>query len=436
MKPLRICLVSKEYPPEGKGGIATYTRLLAQGLAANGNNVSVISACKGHEISHCADKESGQLSQSYTSGSKATNLRLASPREPGCLRLYKVPNHSLSLPAIMKRRPRGLWDELERSMAVYKTIALLERQEGRFDIVEMPNSGPEAFFYSLLSRAPLVIRLSTPMALTNHLKIRPSTRLGFRLHCLLEALTARHADSYIAHSSFNADRCASQYRLPLSDISVIHLGTAAPTILPTKKKLEGKSVTVLYVGRLQRRKGIHLLLQAVLMVAEKMPNIRFIIAGLDSGDAPRHSTQAESYLDYFENSATPSALKATSFLGYVDEESLAQLYEDCDILVAPSLFESFGLMYTEAMAYAKPVVAFRIGAATEVVVHNETGILVEPNDVNGLANALIFLAMNKELRQEMGRRGYQRVCTKFSVQKMVDSTEVHYRQVIAARSNV
>ena len=255
------------------------------------------------------------------------------------------------------------------------------------------------------------------------------------MHCLLETLTARRADAHIAHSSFNADRCASQYRLPVADISVIHLGTAAPTLLPTKKKLDDNSVTVLYVGRLQRRKGIHLLLQAVLTVAEKMPHVRFVIAGLDSGDAPRYSNRVASYLDYFENSATPTALKTTSFLGYVDEKSLAQLYADCDILVAPSLFESFGLMYAEAMAYAKPVVAFRIGAATEVVVHNKTGILVEPNDVNGLANALIFLARNGELRQEMGRRGYQRVCTKFSVQKMVDSTEVHYRQVIAARSD-
>ena len=113
---------------------------------------------------------------------------------------------------------------------------------------------------------------------------------------------------------------------------------------------------------------------------------------------------------------------------------MVQLYADCDILVAPSLFESFGLMYAEAMAHAKPVVAFHTGAAPEVVVHNETGILVEPNNVTELANTLIDLAMSKELRQEMGRRGYQRVCSEFSVQRMVDATEAHYRQVIAATS--
>ena len=440
MKPLRICLVSKEYPPEGKGGIATYTRLLAHGLAATGNDVTVIAAYTGQGNDRLSNKDSGYFSPNNAAGSKIADPRLPSSSELAPVSLYRVPNHRLPLPAFMKRRPRGLWDELERSLAVDKAIARLERTVGRLDVVEMPNSGPEAFFYSFHPRAPLVMRLSTPMALTNHLKFRPSTRLGFRLHCLLEALTARRADSYIAHSSFNADRCVSQYRLSSTDIGVIHLGTAEPPHLPTKRKKDDKSVRILYVGRLQRRKGIHLLLQAILLVAEKMPNVRFIIAGLDSGDAPRltdappNRSQGATYQDYFANIATPSAFKATTFLGYVEEESLVQLYADCDILVAPSLFESFGLMYAEAMAHAKPVVAFHTGAAPEVVVHNETGILVEPNDVTELANALIDLAKSRELRQELGRRGYQRVCTDFSVQRMVDATEAHYRQVIAATS--
>ena len=440
MKPLRICLVSKEYPPEGKGGIATYTRLLAHGLAAAGNDVSVITAIRDQGSNRFSKRTVGRFPQENAAGSSFTDPQLPSSPVLGPVSLYKVPNHRLPLPKVLKQRPRGLWDELERSLAVDKAIARLERTVGRLDVVEMPNSGPEAFFYSFHPRAPLVMRLSTPMALTNHLKFRPSTRLGFRLHCLLEALTARRADSYIAHSSFNAASCASQYRLPVTDMRVIHLGTAAPPHLPTKRIGDDNSVGVLYVGRLQSRKGIHLLLQAILLVAEKMPHVKFIIAGLDSGDAPRlpgappHGSQGRTYQDYFANIATPSALKATTFLGYVEEESLVQLYADCDILVAPSLFESFGLMYAEAMAHAKPVVAFHTGAAPEVVVHNETGILVEPNDVTELANALIDLAKSRELRQDLGRRGYQRVCTDFSVQRMVDATEAHYRQVIAATS--
>ena len=228
MKPLRICLVSKEYPPEGKGGIATYTRLLAHGLAAAGNDVSVITAIRDQGSNRFSKRTVGRFPQENAAGSSFTDPQLPSSPKLDPVSLYKVPNHRLPLPKVLKQRPRGLWDELERSLAVDKAIARLERTVGRLDVVEMPNSGPEAFFYSFHPRAPLVMRLSTTMALTNHLKFRPSTRLGFRLHCLFEALTARRADSYIAHSSFNAASCASQYRLPVTDMRVIHLGTAAP----------------------------------------------------------------------------------------------------------------------------------------------------------------------------------------------------------------
>ena len=406
---------------------------------ATGNDVTVIAAYTGRGNNPLSNKDPGYFSPNNAACSETSDPRLPSSPEPGSVSLYRVPNQRLPLPAIMKRRPRGLWDVLERSRAVDKAIARLERTVGRFDVVEMPNAGPEAFFYCLHPRSPLVIRLSTLLAASNLLKDKPSTRIGFRLHCFLEAFAARRADACIANSSFIAECCQSLYRLPATDLPVIHHGIKVPPHLPAKRNPSDKSVRILYVGRLQRRKGIHLLLQAIPLVAEKAANARFVIVGLDTGDAPSlpgaqpQRLHGVTYQDYFANTATPSARRATTFLGHVDEESLAQLYADCDILVAPSLFESFGLMYAEAMAHAKPVVAFRTGAASELVVHNETGILVEPNNVTELANALIDLAKSRELRQEMGRRGHQRVCREFSVQRMVSASEDLYQQVIAAK---
>ena len=84
---------------------------------------------------------------------------------------------------------------------------------------------------------------------------------------------------------------------------------------------------------------------------------------------------------------------------------LSQLYSDCDIFVAPSISESIGLIYLEAMAYAKPVVAFHTGAVPEVIAHSETGILVERGSTAELANALVRLAGDAVLRQELGKRG-------------------------------
>ena len=440
MKPLRICLVSKEYPPEGKGGIGTYTRFLAHGLAQKEHDVTVLTAAKGNSRSAFPDENSAHARPIQAGDGKSLNARLNTAEDPSALTVFRVENSRFSLPEFAKRRPRGLWDELERSKAVDRAIQCLERTVGPFDVIEIPNSGPEAFFYSLHPRAAFVIRLSTPMSLTNHLKDRPSKKLGFRLHCLFEKHTVRRADAYIAHSSFIAVHCASLYRIPFDEIRVIPLGTPLAPLLPPQKKMSARAVRILYVGRLQKRKGIQLLLQAIQIVAEKMPNVEFLIAGLDAGDAPRlpgapaHERQKTTYKRYFASIATQRAQDATTFLGHVEEKELAQLYSGCDILVAPSLFESFGLMYAEAMAHAKPVVAFHTGAAPEVVAHNETGLLVEPNNVTELARALIELAGDPQRRRDMGLKGYQRIRAEFSVERMVSATEAQYRQVIEQRN--
>ena len=131
----------------------------------------------------------------------------------------------------------------------------------------------------------------------------------------------------------------------------------------------------------------------------------------------------------------PRRREATTFLGYVEEGALSQLYADCDIFAAPSLSESFGLIYLEAMVHAKPVVAFQAGAAPEIVAHNATGILVELGNITELANALTRLAGDAEMRRKMGRRGYERARAKFSVTRMVEETVACYRRVRATRDD-
>lgn len=416
MRPLRICLVSREYPPEGIGGVASYVYRLARGLAAKGHDVTVIAG---------PDAE----------GSSSTSVHTTSPSP----RLCRVKNCSFPLPPPLKSRGHLLWELLKRSWTVDRTIARLEGAQGPFDVVEVPNGGVESLFYCLHPRAPLVIRMSTPLKLSHQFKDVPSSRIGFPLHVFLEALPVRRADCVIVNSRYNADCCEEIYSIPKTEFHVIRHGVKVPHELPAKIESSGKTVRVLYVGRLQRRKGIHLFLKAIPLVAEKMPHVRFAIAGLDTGDACRESSAVSdesggmTYEAFFKNTATPTAQLATSFLGHVDQATLEQLYTRCDLLVAPSLSESFGLMYAEAMAQGKPVVAFRTGAAPEVVTHKETGILVEPYSVCGLVHAIICLARNSTLRQEMGMRGYRRVRREFSEERMVNETVAVYRKVIAAR---
>ena len=395
---MRICLVSREYPPEGTGGIAAYVYTLAHGLTEAGHEVTVIAGTAGAR-----------------EAAKSTDP-CSSPR------VYRVaPRQRLPLPA----KVRGLWGLLEHSWTIDRTITHLERTQGIFDMVEISNWGAEALIYSLHPRAPLVIRLSTPIAVIYPLTGRSPTKVDFRILTYLEVLPVRRAHCIIANSRFTANYCADLYGFPVAQAKVIPHGIKAPAVVSETPRPQDTTVTVLFVGRLEPRKGIDYLLQAIPQVVGSMPHVRFVIAGRDIGPAP----QGASYQEYFASFATPEAIKATTFLGYVDDRTWAQLYTECDIFVAPSLSESFGLIYIEAMVHAKPVVAFRAAAIPEVVEHGETGLLAALKDVSSLANALTTLAQDGELRRDMGRRGYQRAITKFSAQGMVEATLACYQQL-------
>ena len=395
---MRICLVSREYPPEGTGGIAAYVYTLAHGLTEAGHDVTVIAGTAGaHDTAKSTDP-------------------CSSPR------VYRVATRQrLPLPA----KVRYLWGLLEHGWTIDRTIAHLERTQGPFDVVEMPNWGTEALIYSFHPRAPLVVRLSTPIAVIYPLTGISPTKVGFRILKYLEGLPVRRAHCIIAHSRFIANYCAGLYGFPVGKTKVIPLGIKAPALVSETPRPQDTTVTVLFVGRLEPRKGIDYLLQAIPQVVGSVPHVRFVIAGRDTGTAPRGA----SYQEYFASFATPEAIKATTFLGYVDDRALAQLYAECDIFVAPSLSESFGLIYIEAMVHAKPVVAFRSAAIPEVVEPGATSLLAALKDVPSLANALTTLAQDGELRRDMGRRGYERAITKFSAQGMIEATLACYQQL-------
>ena len=116
MKPLRICLVSYEYPPEGTGGIAAYVYQLAYGLAEAGHDVSVIAGPASGD-----KQEIGNESSS-----------LSPPGSSRSAHLYRVENRRFPLPPPVRRRGGGLWNMLERSWTVDRTIARLERDARRF----------------------------------------------------------------------------------------------------------------------------------------------------------------------------------------------------------------------------------------------------------------------------------------------------------------
>jgi glycosyltransferase involved in cell wall biosynthesis len=121
------------------------------------------------------------------------------------------------------------------------------------------------------------------------------------------------------------------------------------------------------------------------------------------------------------------------FLGKVKNDELINAYQNCDIFVAPSYYESFGLIYAEAMAWGKPVIGTKVGGIPDVVDDNKNGILVPPGNEIELASAIIRLADSHELRSSMGLAGRKRIKENFSVEEMARRSVQHYGELLLGK---
>ena len=175
---------------------------------------------------------------------------------------------------------------------------------------------------------------------------------------------------------------------------------------------DGK-INILFVGRLEKRKGLDYLIEAHKHIKQEIPNSRLIIVG--PGTRLRNK---------YEKRVAQNGLKDVVFVGCVSHDELPRYYKTADIVCAPATGkESFGIVLLEAMALGKPVVASNIDGYASIMTHGAEGLLVPPKDEKALAQALLSLMESKSLRQQMGVRGRLTVADydwKRVVQKVLD----------------
>jgi glycosyltransferase involved in cell wall biosynthesis len=176
-------------------------------------------------------------------------------------------------------------------------------------------------------------------------------------------------------------------------------------------------VRLLFVGRLDERKGLKYLLEALpLVLAQRKACLRIVGKGILESEL--RSQVRELGLE-----------QVVSFLGFVSKEELADEYANCDIFVLPAIVDSkgdtegLGVVLIEALAYAKPVVATNVGGIPDVITSGQTGQLVPEKDVRSLAQAILNVLANPELFAEMGLKGLEDIQTRFSWESIVPMWE-------------
>lgn len=203
-----------------------------------------------------------------------------------------------------------------------------------------------------------------------------------------------------------------------SNIYVIPNGIDFDEIQKVRAEDRLKHPAILFVGGLGKVKGIDVLLNAVPIIRKKIPNLHIYIAG--SGSEEGNLKKLVKALNIEEN---------VTFWGFISGDEKYAYYKSADIYVQPSRYETFGVVLLEAMACGKPVVASKVGGIPFVVEDGKTGLLFESENVDELAEKIVHLLRDKELRAKMGEAGRERA-REFTWERSAEMTVDVYKEVI------
>jgi glycogen(starch) synthase len=389
---MHIALVCRWYPPHsGFGGVAMHNYYTARSLVKAGHRVSVIAARWSEEVPALEEAE----------GVKVHRL----------LSLHRSWMHRLPL---FGRHARS-FVQWSYSRRVAAALHDMERTDPP-DVVEFADIEAEGHAY-LAGRPgrPVVIRCHTP-AFVLHRYYRPEER-PWRTEGIeaREKFCIKRATALTAPSHDMARTIAAECGLPEERIAVIPNALDVEPFLADggreKPVQSGEEVVILHVGRLDRGKGVEVLAAAIPKVLANAPEAKFVFVGEDRSDGGGGTWRSR----LTEICRANNVAERVEFTGGVSQAELIAWYHRADVAVVPSLiYESFSYTCAQAAAAGLPVVASRIGGIPETIPDDVAGIITEPGDVGQLADALVRLARDPELRRRLGAAAREKAVREFS----------------------
>ncbi|HWF40001.1 MAG TPA: glycosyltransferase [Candidatus Acidoferrales bacterium] len=403
---LTICYLSQQYPPGVVGGIGRLTYDIACGLAARGHNVHVLA--RSATGFNTVDFEEGVWVH-----------RLALDEEEPC-----VPRDVVA--------PREAWQCSARLLRELRRIDSMHP----LDIVEGPIWDVEGLAAAVDGEFRLITNLETPMKMvveTNPELVDRSTegQQRYEEYYAAETLLMQRSTAVRAISDAIVDTMRKYYGVEFTPekLRVFPLGMEDRSAGKNAQK-KGRFTDVLFAGRFEGRKGIDLLLQVIPALCQKYPLARFVLVGEDRKRASG-STFAE---EFRAQHARAPFRDRVVFPGAVSDSELENYLAQCDIFVSPSRYESFGLVFLEAMMFGKPAVGCSIGGMQEVIDDGVTGLLAAPGDAGSLQSALDVLLGDAAKREAMGKAGRDRYLSNYTREIFVERTMDFYLEILDKKS--
>ena len=238
----------------------------------------------------------------------------------------------------------------------------------------------------------------------------------------------KHIDAFISVSQYYAEFMPGYLGVPAEKIRVVPLGINLEGY-DKKERDRSEPFTIGFFARVAPEKGLHVLADAYrrLRKSGRLQNARLRAAGYL---APEHRT----YLSEIQEAMDQANLGSEfNYEGVLDREQKIAFLQTINVLSVPATYnEPKGIFLLEAMACGVPLVQPRRGAFTEIVEKAGSGLLVEPDNLDALAEGLLTLASRPDLAESFGQSGFEKVREHYSVASMADSALEAYRSVIVA----
>lgn len=389
---IRVALVTGLYPPRPCGGVAMFMHTLAKSLAELGHEVTVITQAEDGRR-HTVDFEDGVW-------------------------VHRIPNDD-SVPA---QYPDAMPD-LPPSIAGFagRVLAELDRVNSHRQVQCVIGSIWDLELTAVIASD----RYRTAMYLVTSYKLMQASKPEwsknahyFENHVRKmfagEAWAIKNCSVVLGSTEAIVKDVSAAYDLTIPSERTQIIPFGVPKAEGGTKKRPREQLSLLFVGRLEERKGIDTLLAALPAIMSQINDLTVDIVGEDGlPDADGVPFR----LKFEATVGSADWLPRVRFHGHVDEAQLLEFYRNCSIFVAPSKYESFGLIYLEAMRFAKPCVGTKAGGIPEVVVDGSTGILVQPGSSKELEAAILRLVGDQALRRSMGKAGQRRFEQTFTAEQ-------------------
>jgi len=286
--------------------------------------------------------------------------------------------------------------------------------------VSVPMGDIAGFFYAKKKKKPLVVTLHLDVGSYKNIMIK----LAYYIYCGLINKFLTQADIIVSPTrSYVNDTNLKRHK---DKIIIIPNGIDIKKFdikyskdeCREKLSLSLSEKIILYVGNLEPRKGLDILIRAMAIVVRVIKDVRLIVIG--SGVM----------LDNLQKLVIKLGLSQhVIFTGFAEDNKKLLYYKSADIFVLPSLYEIFGIVNLEAMACGLPIIATKVGGIPDIVEDGSNGLLVPYRNPKALADAIIYLLENDDVRKKMGKKSYCRV-KEYSWENIVEKTETLYNGLI------